>query len=226
MPKRIVKRYAPGLSNDYLMPSHDELDLIYNKYIFPFLYKSPFEMGSSTILLELYNNIDNILKFTVSGTSQKSLLIIRDVLVILTRSQHIYYDNVVMVQQLATLRVKYNISEKKIIELVEKLLIAENSDTIAKGVFSGNLGIKLKKLPNLIYAQALLNLDFAWYQYLHNKKEFEPKLMNSTKSYVYSLGTKEDAYNKLISILDERFKDIDDFVNNAINNVNQDNINN
>ena len=220
MPKRIIKKQANGITNDSLMPSNDDLDLIYNNYIFPFIYKSPFEMGSPDILLDLYNNIDNILKFTVSGSSQKSLFIIRDILVVLTRSQHVYYDNVLMVRQLETLRKKYDISEKKIIELIEKLLIAQDSDEVAKGVFSGTLGIKLKKLPNLIYVQALLNLDFAWYQYLHNKQEYDAILMNSTKSYVRSLGTKEDAYNKLISILDERFKDIDDVVDNTIENNN------
>jgi hypothetical protein len=220
MPKRIIKKRANGITNDSLMPSNNDLDLIYNNYIFSFIYKSPFEMGSPDILLALYNNIDNILKFTVSGSSQKSLFIIRDILVVLTRSQHVYYDNVLMVRQLETLRKKYDISEKKIIELIEKLLIAQDSDQVAKGVFSGTLGIKLKKLPNLIYVQALLNLDFAWYQYLHNKQEYDAILMNSTKSYVRSLGTKEDAYNKLISILDERFKDIDDVVDNTIENNN------
>ena len=43
--------------------------------------------------------------------------------------------------------------------------------------------------------------------------------MNSTRNYVRSLGTKKQAYDKLISILDEQFKNIDDVIDNVITNV-------
>ena len=158
------------------------------------------------------------MKFTPSGTARYALLVFRDITTVLVRSQHIYYDNLSFSNQLETLRIKYNLSERKVIELTGKILELEKSNKLAKGIFTGSLGIKLTKLPNLIYAQALLNLDFAWYQYLHNTAKFDPILMNSTKNYVRSLGTQQEAYDKLIAILDERFKDIDDVIDDTIDN--------
>lgn len=228
MPKKIVKKSTNGIISNYstsgrLITARDEilitdkeLERIYEKYISPFINESPFKMGSMDSVLTIYNNIDNVLKFASSGTTRNALLVFRDITTVLIRSQHIYYDNLLFSNQLKTLRIKYNLSERKVIELTEKILLLENSNKLAKGVFTGSLGIKIAKLPNLIYAQALLNLDFAWYQYLHNTVKFDPILMNSTKNYVRSLGTQQEAYDKLISILDERFKDIDDVIDDVI----------
>ena len=228
MPKKIVTKSTNGIISNYsntgrlitgsdeILISDKELENIYEKYIYPFVYETPFRMGSIDTLLTIYNNVNNVLKFAPSGTARYALLVFRDVLTVLTRSQHVYYDNISLGNQLNTLRIKYNLSENKVIELTEKLLLCEKSDQLAKGVFTGTLGIKLRKLPNLIYVQARLNLDFAWYQYLHDTKVFDPVLMNSTKNYVRSLGTRQQAYDKLISILDERFKDIDDVVDNVV----------
>lgn len=230
MPKRIVKKSTDGIIRNYTIPgranteydeiliSDNELERIYEKYISPFINESPFKMGSMDKILTIYNNIDNVLKFAPSGTARYALLVFRDITTVLVRSQHIYYDNLSFSNQLETLRIKYNLSERKVIELTEKILHCEKSNKLAKGIFTGSLGIKLTKLPNLIYAQALLNLDFAWYQYLHNTAKFDPILMNSTKNYVRSLGTQQEAYDKLIAILDERFKDIDDVIDDTIDN--------
>lgn len=230
MPKRIVKKSTDGIIRNYTIPgrpntecneiliSDNELERIYEKYISPFINESPFKMGSMDKILTIYNNIDNVLKFAPSGTARYALLVFRDITTVLIRSQHIYYDNLSFSNQLETLRIKYNLSERKVIELTGKILELEKSNKLAKGIFTGSLGIKLTKLPNLIYAQALLNLDFAWYQYLHNTAKFDPILMNSTKNYVRSLGTQQEAYDKLIAILDERFKDIDDVIDDTIDN--------
>lgn len=230
MPKKIVKKSTNGIISNYsntgrliagrdeILISDNELERIYEKYISPFINESPFKMGSMDRILTIYNNIDNVLKFATSGTARYALLVFRDITTVLVRSQHIYYDNLSFSNQLETLRIKYNLSERKVIELTGKILELEKSNKLAKGVFTGSLGIKLTKLPNLIYAQALLNLDFAWYQYLHNTAEFDPILMNSTKNYVRSLGTQQEAYDKLIAILDERFKDIDDVIDDTIDN--------
>ena len=40
-------------------------------------------------------------------------------------------------------------------------------------VLGGSMGIKLVKPKNLIYAQALLNINLAWYIYLYNTKKIE-----------------------------------------------------
>ncbi len=230
MPKRIVKKSTNGIISNYsntgrliagrdeILISDNELERIYEKYISPFINESPFKMGSMDKILTIYNNINNVLKFTPSGTARYALLVFRDITTVLVRSQHIYYDNLSFSNQLETLRIKYNLSERKVIELTGKILELEKSNKLAKGIFTGSLGIKLTKLPNLIYAQALLNLDFAWYQYLHNTAKFDPILMNSTKNYVRSLGTQQEAYDKLIAILDERFKDIDDVIDDTIDN--------
>jgi len=230
MPKKIVKKSTNGIISNYsntgrliagrdeILINDNELERIYEKYVSPFINESPFKMGSMDRILTIYNNINNVLKFAPSGTARYALLVFRDITTVLVRSQHIYYDNLSFSNQLETLRIKYNLSERKVIELTGKILELEKSNKLAKGVFTGSLGIKLTKLPNLIYAQALLNLDFAWYQYLHNTAKFDPILMNSTKNYVRSLGTQQEAYDKLIAILDERFKDIDDVIDDTIDN--------
>ena len=94
-----------------------------------------------------------------------------------------------------------------ILDLTAQLAICQEDEHDNKNtVFSGGLGIVINQPKNLIYAQAILNLDIAWYYYLHNTKKIEPRLFASTIQYVKTLGTEEQAYNKLITLLDDKYK--------------------
>ena len=130
---------------------------------------------------------------------------------ILVQARDIYFDNLKFQREIHILRCKYQVSEQKIIDLTQRLLemeAEENCENRKNLAFTGSLGIKLNKPKNLIYAQAVLNINLAWYYYLHMKKIIEPKLYMATVEYVKTMG--EKAYANLITLLDERYKDIED----------------
>ena len=80
---------------------------------------------------------------------------------------------------------------------------------------AGSMGIRLNKPKNLIYAQALLNINLAWYIYLYNTKKIEYDKYQGVIQYISDKGRKA-AYDELIALLDEKFKDIEDDIADAI----------
>ena len=80
--------------------------------------------------------------------------------------------------------------------------------------------MEVAKYNPLVYAQASLNIYFAWYAYLHESMQFDAKKMNGVRSYVTHLNEKakrtgsDNAYETLIKLLDEKY---DSATNNIVN---------
>jgi hypothetical protein len=232
MPKKIIIRSANGLithlnpspghvvnynSKNSIKITDEDLNLLYNNFIKPYVNQGPFYMGSTNVLNDIYTRIYIIIESSFDNKNNQILLMFRDVLTILVQSRDIYFDNIKLQNEINVLRVKYQISENKIIELTQKLLECEQSheDGSTKNLaLTGTLGIKVNQPKNLIYAQAILNINLAWYYYLHMKKVIDPKIYMATVQYVKMMGS--NAYNNLITLLDEKYKSIDNLVQNQI----------
>lgn len=193
-----------------------DIDSVYFNYVRPFIDKSPLYIGSIDDLLPIYESINKEIKLISTGKVKNVLLVFRDILTVIVRAQQDYFNFIRISNELEEIKVNYRLSQQTVDDLTQKIILLEQEDDERKlhGIMEGKLGIKLKKLRPLIYAQAILNLDMAWYKYLHNYAKFDTALFISTKNYVRSLGTKEDAYNELIRLLDEKYKtileDVDD----------------
>ncbi len=133
------------------------------------------------------------------------LLILEDIMTILVQARDIYFDNLKFQREVYVLRVKYQNSQNKIQDLTQQILILEAAlpDAEKNLTLTGSLGIKINQPKNLIYAQAILNINLAWYYYLHMKKVIDPKLYMATVQYIKTMGA--NAYDNLIVLLDERY---------------------
>ena len=208
-------------SNNSIKITDEDLNSLYNNFIKPYVNQGPFYMGPTSVLNDIYTRIYIIIESSLANKNNQILLMFRDVLTILVQSRDIYFDNIKFQNEINVLRVKYKISENKIIELTQKLLACEQShDSSSKKnlVFTGSLGIKVKQPKNLIYAQAVLNINLAWYYYLHMKKVIDPTIYMATVQYVKMMGN--NAYNNLITLLDEKYKSIDTLIQNQIIELN------
>jgi hypothetical protein len=187
-----------------------DIDAVYFKFVKPFIDNSPLYIGSVNDLLPIYESIVDQIKTISMGKIRNTLLVFKDMLTVIIRAQQNYFDYIRCQNELKTLRENYNLSQETIYELEQKIIFLEKDEDERNkntGYIRGTLGITVKKLKPMIYTQALLDLDLAWFKYLHNNAKFEPSLFISTQNYVKSLGTKEEAYNELIKLLDEKYKE-------------------
>ena len=201
-----------------IMISDSDLNTIYNEFLQPFINKSPFYMGSMELITVLYTNINSLM---VTLNDNKTIIvcqIILDILTVLLKARNIYFDNLRLNNETTTLRLKYQISEYKIIALTKELLeLSASCDGDDKQLsFTGSLSVKINQPKNLIYVQAILNINLAWYYYLHVRADIDARLYAATIQYVKTMGTKKNAYDKLIILLDEKYKMIDDVISNVV----------
>jgi hypothetical protein len=213
----IVNPVNTTTANDCLAITEADLTLIYLNYIQPYLNEGPFYMGSNEILTAIYSRILVLIEITTNNKDKLAYEILRDILTILLQTRDVYFDKLMLGNEVATLKNKYAISEQKIMELTLELMDckAAHEGGIRNAVLQGELGIKLHKPKNLIYAQAVFNINLAWYYFLHMQKFINPRLYMATVEYVKTMGTRVEAYDKLIGLLDEKFKTIDDVIDAA-----------
>ena len=204
-------------TNETLAITESDLTLIYLNYIQPYLNEGPFYMGSNELLTTIYGRILALIKKTTDRKTKLAYEILRDILTVLLQTRDVYFDKLMLGNEVATLKNKYAISEQKIMELTLELMDckAAHEGGTRNAVLEGGLGIKLFKPKNLIYAQAVFNINLAWYYFLHMQKFINPRLYMATVEYVKTMGTSTDAYDKLIVLLDEKFKTIDDVMDAA-----------
>ena len=111
-------------------------------------------------------------------------------------------------KQLKVMRKKYRENLCTVNELKEQLKALDPDGEKGLG-FEGTLGIKMRKFKPAIYHQALFNLPLAWYIYLHDTTDIVPSLYYMTTQYIKQFNTKEESYNKLLQLLDEKYLDED-----------------
>ena len=172
---------------------------------------------------EIYEAIDERVNAGDSDSDDVRLLIYRDILEVLTMARDVYTDRVRTDREICIVRIKYYEMKTRVNELLQELAECNGS---AVSRFCGSLGITLRKPKPLIYAQAILNINMAWYIFLHGTP-IKPREYAATVAYVNSLGGKQPAYDKLIELLDERYRDdeqeFNDQAQETINNTNSSN---
>ena len=199
------------------------LESLYNDFIKPYKEESPYHIGSIQQMTEIYESIDARINNGDSNSDDVRLLIYRDILEVLTMARDVYTDRVRTDREICIVRIKYYEMKTRVNELLQELAECNGS---AVSRFCGSLGITLRKPKPLIYAQAILNINMAWYIFLHGTP-IKPREYAATVAYVNSLGGKQPAYDKLIELLDERYRDdeqeFNDQAQETVNNTNSSN---
>ena len=187
--KNNIKNNISPIPNEYI-------NSIYYDFILQYLNISPIQIGS----IEKYNEINDFINDLinnnlVNSNNQTILFIYRDILNSIFKSRRCYIDNIAINNQLEFIKDKYNDLENLNINLFYEL----NKYAQNNGCASG----KLRSLKPAIYIQAMFDINLAWYQYIYRNNEIDFELLGFIKNFVYSLGTKKEAYNILINLLNK-----------------------
>lgn len=181
----------------------EEIELMYNDFVSPYLEAGPYKLPAMSQFTRLINLIDAELVRT-EGKPRYKLDLFRGILDALVRGRSTYFYDLQLESEAANLRKKMSELEELVSRYASELALCNGTE---EGVFTlGCVGIKLNKPKNLIYAQALLNINMAWYLYLYNTKKVEYDKYYGVIQFVNEKG-KQAAYDELIALLDEKYKD-------------------
>lgn len=190
----------------------EKIQELWNHYINPYIEIGPYKIPP----FKTFNDFINLINEKLNDLSSEEcprLHIYKGILDILIRGRSMYFYDLELETTVTNLR-------KKICELNNLVLKYSSELALCNGEHSGmalagSMGIRLNKPKNLIYAQALLNINLAWYIYLYNTKKIEYDKYQGVIQYISDKGRKA-AYDELIALLDEKFKDIEDDIADAI----------
>tara|TARA_B100000282_G_scaffold293471_1_gene268856 strand:+ start:3515 stop:4543 length:1029 start_codon:yes stop_codon:yes gene_type:complete len=196
------------------------IETLYFDVIKPYNDEGPCSLPGIQKLTDLYNTFNEIIECT-EDCKDTRLLVYRDILQLLPDIKHTYVEKIIAENQATELKEKNKTLKAQVENLVHQLHIC--SGTGDSSILGGKLAFTLIKPKPLIYVQALFNITLAWYYYLHGDV-VKPKEYQATVEYVESLGTKQEAYDKLIVILDEKYKDEQEELNKLLqgNSTNSD----
>ena len=183
-----------------------DLKDLYNELVKGFLVKGPLHLPHANVVNGLYRRIKE--KIDTIETENINLFLYRDIIDILFKTKNIFIHNMSIEKQLKVMRKKYKENLCTVNELKQQLKALDPNGEKGLG-FEGHLGIKMRKFKPAIYHQALFNLPLAWYIYLHDSTDIVPSLYYMTMQYIKQFETKEQSYDKLIQLLDEKYLDED-----------------
>jgi hypothetical protein len=203
--KSIVPR-GHGHNHD-LVISNDKLYSLYESFIRPYHEKGPYTLPPMNIFNLAFSYITRLID---DGNEDNILLkSFRDMLSIMLSGRNVYFENIKVTNEIVAARKNYSKSIDIIRDLREKLSQCYGFELDVNGI-DGSLGMTIKQPKNLIYAQAIMDLYMAWYTYLFGASSIETGKYSATVEYVKAMGTREEAYNMLIELLDERFRNVED----------------
>lgn len=197
--------------------SEQQLDMIYDNFIKPYNEDGPQMLPATVIFNAIYNYVSD--KIQDGNESNTLLKMIRDTLSILLDGRNRYIDNIRCDNELSFIKDKYLESLVIINDLRKELMSGTDiilSSTILQ--LEGSINLEINQPPPIIYAQATLDLNMAWYIYLYSTNSINNNEFCATINYVNSLGTHEEAYNMLVRLLDEKFATIYDDINDNEDN--------
>ena len=179
------------------------IESLYSDVIQPFNENGPCSLPGIERLTELYNSFNSIIEATDDCVDTR-LLVYRDILQLLPPIKSQYVENIIAEKKVCELYEKNKELRLQIQHLIHRLHACEGTGDM--DIITGKLVFTLLKPKPLIYVQAIFNIKLAWYYYLHGNV-VKPKEYEATIEYVNSLGTKQEAYDKLIVLLDEKYRD-------------------
>ena len=180
------------------------VETLYTDVIKSYNEEGPYSLPPIDKVTELYNSFNEIIEGT-DGCVDTRLLIFRDLLQMTSVVKDTHMKKIVAEQRICELLKQNNDLHAQVSLLLEQINICNGDGDHYAGI-EGRLIFEIIKPKPLIYVQALFNITLAWYFYLHGDV-MKPKEYQATIEYVESLGTKQDAYDILIPLLDEKYKD-------------------
>ena len=192
-----------------------EIELISNDFIEPYLEVGPYKLPPHNEFARLITLIDSELS-SIENKPKYKLNLYRGILDVLLRGRSMYFYDLQLETQVETLRKKICELENLVLKYSTELAFCQGSES--GYAVAGSVGIKLNRPKNLIYAQAILNINMAWYLYLYNTKKIEYDKYQGVIEFIKEKGKKE-AYDELISLLDEKFKNIEDELDSSCDNT-------
>ena len=193
----------------------EELKILLNDFMNPYLEVGPYKLPTMTTISSYMNKINEKIPNCPQEDNPR-LYIYKNILDLLVRGRSMYFYDLELEATNSNLRNKISELQNLVYQYSSELALC-NGDQDGF-VLGGSMGIKLVKPKNLIYAQALLNINLAWYIYLYNTKKIEYEKYEGVVQYIQEKG-KEEAYNELIVLLDEKFRDIEEEISNENNEV-------
>ena len=188
-----------------------EIEHIYENFIEPYITHGPYKLPHFTKFQRVINIVDEKLNTVVNKPTYK-LNLFKGILDALVRGRSIYFSELQLVNETKDLKIKVTKLEQLVTKYSNDLALCKSeSDTF---LLAGKVGINITQPKNLIYAQAILNINMAWYIYLYSSNKIEYDKYNGVIEYVKEKG-KTESYNELIAILDEKYKDIEENINNS-----------
>ena len=184
--------------------SEQDLKDLYNELIKGFLIKGPLHLPHANVVNGLYKRIKE--SIDNAEVENINLFLYRDIIDILFKTKNIFIHNMSIEKQLKIMRKKYKENLCTVNDLKQQLKALDPNGEKGLG-FEGTLGIKMRKFKPAIYHQALFNLPLAWYIYLHDTTDIVPSLYYMTMQYIKQFDTKEQSYDKLLQLLDEKYLD-------------------
>lgn len=201
---------------DGILPiKESELDEIYNSFIMPFIACEFYKIGTMSQVV----NLDKVIKCLIEGVKSAKtklvLIILKDLLPAILNTRNVFIDNLRLRKETNELQIKYEKAKELIIQLENKIKRLEDTDPSAlPTIIGGNLQFETWKPPNFLYIQAKFNLELAWYQFLYNTTKIDTDKYGATVAYIASYDSRENAYNTLINLLDQKFKALEDEIEN------------
>ena len=187
----------------------EDIVVLYEKFVSVYVERGPDHLPNMKDFQRYYAMIDE--RLSEQDTEDFRLKLYRDMLRCLIESKSSFFENTRLEKEIETLRRHRDEARQKIIDLTHSL--AECNPTDSGQNFAGNVSLKVRKPKQLIYAQALLNINMAWYVYLHDTTKVDAVKYMNTVTYVNQLGP--NAYDTLIKLLDEKYATIEDLLDNV-----------
>ena len=148
----------------------EELKILLNDFMNPYLEVGPYKLPTMTTISSYMNKINEKIPNCPQEDNPR-LYIYKNILDLLVRGRSMYFYDLELEATNSNLRNKISELQNLVYQYSSELALC-NGDQDGF-VLGGSMGIKLVKPKNLIYAQALLNINLAWYIYLYNTKKIE-----------------------------------------------------
>ena len=209
-----IEELKKGNNGTFIPIEEDDLNFIYDNLIKPYIDCEYHLMAGIIDVIRINNILSNLIKNTNNSKNKIILNIFKDIMTVLINARNDKTSIDVINTNLSFIKTKYKECTKEVIKLKKKLEFLTKDKPYAFGVFDGEISIKVKKLKPTIYMQARFDIDRAWYLYLYGNCLIDPEKYQSTILYVRSFGTLQNAYCKLIELLDEKYNTFEDDLTN------------
>ena len=193
----------------------EDLKILLDNFISPYMDVGPYKLPVMSHITTYMNKINEKIPNCPRDQNPR-IYIYKNILDLLVRGRSMYFYDLELEATNTNLRNKISELQNLVYQYSSELALCNGEQD--GFVLGGSMGIKLVKPKNLIYAQALLNINLAWYIYLYNTKKIEYEKYEGVVQYIQEKG-KQQAYDELIVLLDEKFRDIEEEISNENNEV-------